>query len=633
MALPSVPLAQGRGPRAVATRFAMVIRGLSYDALYQRQSASKNRLQADKFHMQTTTGRKLAEPLILFAAGAFLLQVSRQHGAAAINPSGTEAVARHAAVAHQLLFFYGALLLILALGSYLLSRDGNSLKTTLLHQLRPGNGGLPEQAGTTRATGGSGRWWLGIAVLIAIGLRACFADQPMRYDESFTFLYFVKNGYGDLFYYPLPNNHILYTLLEKLSVLAMGSSPVGIRLPALLAGVALIPLTYRLCRKLDGRSSGVFAAGGVAIMPFLVLYSTNGRGYSLLALLAVAIPCVMVEDEGRINGRRWLLPALLSALGMLVMPSMLYAIAGIFVWSACVLLIQTRNWKPALGFLGPYAATTAILTLLFYTPVAIRSDGWDSLTSNRFVQPLPMTAFESGIGPHLIGALQDFSRDIPALVTILVITLCALGLQAAFRSRNHALLLLLPGLLFGAGVLFVAKRSIPFSRTWIYLIPFFLVVADAGFSLCCSKLAPPIRNMTVGAIAALAALFAFGIAAKNVVAAYPDTGRATGAREVARFLGPRLSKDDAVCAKLPADSIMAYYLWRGVIPQELPPRTDADRLFLIRPEVEIQGVDEGIRGATRLFKSSETALYQWTALDQEPEFIRQYTCWSPAAGP
>jgi hypothetical protein len=581
--------------------------------------------------MQAIAKRKFAEPLILLGGGALLLQISRRHSMPAADLASAEAIVRHTAVAHQLLFVYGSLLFMLAFGSYLLSRSGNSLIAELVRQFRPVSEGLPEKMNQRRAVGDSGWRWLGIALGIAIALRACFADQPMRYDESFTFLYFVKSGYGDLFYYPLPNNHILYTLLEKLSVLAMGSSPVGIRLPALLAGVALIPLTYRLCRKLNHQSIGIFASIGVAVMPFLVLYSTNGRGYSLLALLAVAVPCVMLEDDGRISERQWLLPALLSALGMLVMPSMLYAVAGICVWSTCVLLIQTMSWKKALGFLGPYVATTAILTLLFYTPVAIRSDGWDSLTSNRFVQPLPMTAFESGIGPHLLGTLQDFSRDIPAFVTILVMILGALGLHAAFRSRNHALLLLLPGLLVGAGVLFIVKRSIPFSRTWIYLIPFILVVADAGFSFCCGRLTPLIRNMAIAAIAALAALFAFEIAAQNVVTAYPDTGRATGASEVSRFLGPMLSRDDAVCAKLPADSIMAYYLWKDVTPQELLSRTATDRLFLIRPEAEARGIDEGIEGATRLFKSSETALYQWTALDQEPKFIRQYNCWSPAA--
>lgn len=585
--------------------------------------------------MQTTAGRKFAEPLILFAGGAFLLQISRRHSLAASSLASTEAIARHAAAAHQLLFIYGALLLMLALGSYLLSRSGNSLTAELSRQLRPGNGGKPEQVTQSRAVSDYDRWWLGIAMLIAIALRAFIADQPMRYDESFTFLYFVKNGYGDLFYYPLPNNHILYTLLEKLSVLAVGSNPIGIRLPALLAGVALIPLAYRLCRKLDRQSSGIFASIGVAVMPFLVLYSTNGRGYSLLALLAVSIPYVMLEDDGRINGRRWLLPALLSALGMLVMPSMLYAVAGICAWSACVLVMQTSSWKKALDFLAPYAGTTAILTLLFYTPVALRSNGWDSLTSNRFVQPLPAAAFESGIGPHLLDTVQDFSRNIPSPVTFLVMIFGALGLLTAFRSRNHALLLLLPGLLFGAAVLFIAKRSIPFSRTWIYLIPFLLVVADAGFSSCCGRLTPLFRNMVIGAIAMPAALFAFEISAQNVVEAYPDTGRATGASEVSRFLGTLLSRGDAICAKLPADSIIAYYLWRDVTPQDLLSRATADRLFLIRPEVEAQGIDEGIKGATRLFKSSETALYQWTALDEAPEFIRQYHCWSPAsaAGP
>ena len=60
----------------------------------------------------------------------------------------------------------------------------------------------------------------------------------MRYDESVSFLIFVKETISRAFYYPVPNNHVLNTLLEKLSCAVVGTSPVAIRLPAFIAGVA-----------------------------------------------------------------------------------------------------------------------------------------------------------------------------------------------------------------------------------------------------------------------------------------------------------------------------------------------------------------------------------------------------------
>ncbi len=135
----------------------------------------------------------------------------------------------------------------------------------------------------------------------------------------------------------------------------------------------------------------------------------------------------------------------------------------------------------------------------------------------------------------------------------------------------------------------------------------------------------------MSAIAALAALYAFRLISQNAVAAYPDTGRSIGARETASFLGPMLTMSDTICAKLPTDSVIAYYLWRDVAPRDLQSRPSSNRLFIVRAESGPQGTDSSIEGAVHLFSSSETALYEWTAQTEPPEAIRRYTCW-PSAG-
>ncbi len=79
-------------------------------------------------------------------------------------------------------------------------------------------------------------------VLLSIVLRLAFLSQPMRFDEAFTFLRFVSKPLSEgLTNYSEPNNHLFHTLLVHIVYSLFGDSSWVIRLPALLAGIALVP--------------------------------------------------------------------------------------------------------------------------------------------------------------------------------------------------------------------------------------------------------------------------------------------------------------------------------------------------------------------------------------------------------
>jgi 4-amino-4-deoxy-L-arabinose transferase-like glycosyltransferase len=117
-------------------------------------------------------------------------------------------------------------------------------------------------------------------VLIGLLLRVFYLDQPMRLDESSTFLNYVNKHWSQVFNYTAPNNQVLNTLLIKLSTKLWGGHPFVIRLPALAFGVACIPLIYLVCKKLG--SGGYIAALILAVHPYCILFSTNARGYSAI---------------------------------------------------------------------------------------------------------------------------------------------------------------------------------------------------------------------------------------------------------------------------------------------------------------------------------------------------------------
>jgi 4-amino-4-deoxy-L-arabinose transferase-like glycosyltransferase len=131
----------------------------------------------------------------------------------------------------------------------------------------------------------------GLLALLVVGgaaVRVALMGEPMRYDESFTFFAYAMTPIGHITStYDFPNNHVLYTLLTHFAWLVLGDHVWVVRLPALAAGLALIPSAYLAARALYGRSAGLVAAGLVTGLAPLIDYSVDGRGYMLGTLLIV----------------------------------------------------------------------------------------------------------------------------------------------------------------------------------------------------------------------------------------------------------------------------------------------------------------------------------------------------------
>src|ERR1035437_10328126 len=102
-------------------------------------------------------------------------------------------------------------------------------------------------------------WVLRVAAAFALVwsiLRA--VQQAITLDEADTYLWFGGQG-AKFIWYPLPNNHVLNSLLIWLSTHVFGVSALTVRLPALLGAVLYISVAYFLCRAITGRFALQFA--------------------------------------------------------------------------------------------------------------------------------------------------------------------------------------------------------------------------------------------------------------------------------------------------------------------------------------------------------------------------------------
>lgn len=323
-------------------------------------------------------------------------------------------------------------------------------------------------------------WAVAILLLITVfgaGVRWRFLDHPMRYDESYNYLHYASKSPAYIATHYAPNNHILHTLMVSVSMRLFGTSPAALRVPAFLAGVALIPATAWLGWVVT-RRRGVTLVAALAVCgsSALIEYSTNARGYSLLSLITVV--CVGLAIglcEQPTRTRRWLLLGVLAALGAYTVPVMVLPFAGI---ALTLLVVALRSGLAARrGWLAMTAAT-GILTALLYVPVVLVS-GASALSGAGELAYDVLGKQVSSFGEMFDGAWNLWCRHGGTALPVLVgLGLVYYAVRCVWTSNSRSLL---PIFVVGASLLAAGGAQAPMpARTWLFALPLVLVCAIGG---------------------------------------------------------------------------------------------------------------------------------------------------------
>jgi uncharacterized membrane protein len=432
-------------------------------------------------------------------------------------------------------------------------------------------------------------------LLTAIALRLAFLNQPMRFDEAFTFLRFASRPlFEGLTTYTEPNNHLFHTLLVHISTSIFGDQPWAIRLPALLAGIALVPITYWVTRIYYNASAALLAAGLVATSSVLIEFSTNARGYTLvccffLLLLGLAFSLIFSprpEGEGPgVRGlyyRTWLLFALLGALGIYTVPTMLYPLGVVTTWLILSIIVEYSGSqrRRLLAYTVGSLCLCAIITVLLYLPVIVVS-GANSLLDNRYVQPVPREYFPLQLRALVERIVYLWHRDLPAPVPWLLLVGALLSLVMHHRLTRYAVPLLLAAVLFLVPALLI-RPIVGFPRTWLFLLPLYLMSASAGLMYLCETVGHFVGATLTGVnpdsprkdgflplsirwrgvrhiIVLLTLVLALAVLSAQSILASEETGALFGAQSFALMIEDRLQPGDGILALRPADAPLEYY--------------------------------------------------------------------------
>ncbi|MGD8277929.1 MAG: glycosyltransferase family 39 protein [Gemmatimonadota bacterium] len=304
--------------------------------------------------------------------------------------------------------------------------------------------------------------------------------------------------------------HPLFAVLAHLSSAVLGQSAWSARLPAVLFGVASVPMLYLLGRRVTTRAEALMAATLLTVSYHHVWFSQNARGYSMLAFFAILATYALVRGL-REGGWRWfVLYAVAVALGAYTHLTMVFMSVAQFVVVAVWMLAGRERrkgplWLPVLGGFTLAAA----LTLLLYAPIIDQVVWWFLYRPSNF-------AGISTPGWALGEALRVLRTGLGAGPTVLAAgVLLALGTVSWLRRSPVVLALFVaPGLLTLGGALLA--RGTMYPRFFFYLAGFAVLLAVRGLTLAGAAVARVLVRRDPGARRRLTVRIAAGLTALGV---------------------------------------------------------------------------------------------------------------------
>lgn len=283
-----------------------------------------------------------------------------------------------------------------------------------------------------------------ILTLIGAFIRLAVAGQDLFADELSTYWIVSTNGLGGVLSTVYSNAEISPPLpfLAGWLAVQVDSSPELLRAPALLAGVATIPLVYLVGARSVGRLAGLVAAALTAFAPFMIYYSAEARGYALMMAFVTGstLAMLMAIDERR--ARWWVLYGACSCAAVYTHYTSVFVLAAQLMW---VLWRHPELRRPAI--LANLAAAVAFLPWVPGLLADMRSPTTEILSA---LQPFDWPSVRLSLQHWSIGypyAIVASLRDVPGKTALDLLAL------ALFLSLGGGLMRLVRGSSSAAGLL------------------------------------------------------------------------------------------------------------------------------------------------------------------------------------
>ncbi|MEI7824162.1 MAG: hypothetical protein WCI01_02610 [Chlorobiaceae bacterium] len=338
----------------------------------------------------------------------------------------------------------------------------------------------------------------GISLIIFTYVAMRAANIPITHDEALTYAWHVTGGWRDIVLFRttgLPdNNHVLYTLLCKISVKLFGVSELTLRLPSILGCLLyLIGLNLCLKRMIPGwrQVLGILAVGtNPYVLDFLGLARGYGLGLGFTMIGLNALLAAFAESPGKILSLPLKLSLLFFTLATLSNLSFLLVLAAaLLIISLSLAYGGTSLSLSLMPDESPWAVLLKILLSMLplfaylIIPLSIihHSKLFEMGGSTGFWPDTVGSLIEGTMYDTPLLAAQKWLLEIWLSVTLLFLPLGLWVLHRWDKRRFTALMVMVT--LIGIIVLESLAQHLLFNvaflqgRRGIFLIPLFLLVA------------------------------------------------------------------------------------------------------------------------------------------------------------
>ena len=337
-----------------------------------------------------------------------------------------------------------------------------------------------------------------LCILLTAGILRCWnINQSFWWDEIWSTmpyatspsLWYTISNVGYYF-----NNHLLYSLLARFSILLLGENEIAARLPAVIMGLAGIAAVFFIGKRFLGTGSGILGALLLAVSAFHIDHSSEARGYAGLALFSLLSSYYFLDGLRTNRITAWLLFSLFTILGFYTHPFMLAVCLSQFF---CAILFFAAGKAGLQRIEVPFTVVrsmffsllaAAIITLILYAPVI-----FTFMHNLKKVRIVSVTRW-----PFLMSLFSSWCPGIESPAGILVYgALFCWGIMASWRKDPRIaiysiVLSVVPLMLY-----LLLNPMFVFERYFIFALPFILLTIGSAVTALAEHLSGVYR---IGAV-------------------------------------------------------------------------------------------------------------------------------------
>ena len=302
--------------------------------------------------------------------------------------------------------------------------------------------------------------------LVWCGYRA--AHQSLAIDEAFSFHRFLSGPWSEIYSTYDASNHVLYSILARLSIQILGVSEFSLRLPSLVAGFFLMLGIFYVLRLTTTPLIRWVAFIALSLHPLLLDFSVAARGYSLsLAFLIWAI--------GFAIRRRYALCGILLGLALSANLTIAFPAVGLML---AIVLLEDDTWGARFRSLAVVVATaeTIFFAICFEALRTARRDefyfGYRTIVES--VSDLVRESFHVATRGGLLGEEKLTPVTIYGILPLIAIFMAAALVRGSGDRRSLFPLVTLAGAVITmVAAHYVVKLPYPANRTGLHILVLF----------------------------------------------------------------------------------------------------------------------------------------------------------------